>query len=177
MVGCFAHVSEFGREGNSMDIRKVHKDEAREFFIALYGREGFKSLDVLRAHLWSSGKGDLRSLPPMEDAFKLHASRALYQLSQYKRAHLADPLLPVPTEFGRKQLNGNLLPVMMERAPKPASTKNVYCKCKKSKCLKACPCFKASVPCGLGCFCIGAPGKCGRVAVCIEESSGDEGLV
>ena len=101
MVGCFPHVLEFGREGNSMDIRKVHIDEAREFFVALYGREGFKSLDVLRAHLWSSGKGDLRSLPPTEDAFKLHVSRALYQLSLYKRAHLADPLLPVPTEFGR----------------------------------------------------------------------------
>ena len=70
-----------------------------------------------------------------------------------------------------------MLPVMMERAPKPASIKNVYCKCRKSKCLKACPCFKASVSCVLGCFCIGAPGKCGRVAVCIEESSGDEGLI
>ena len=90
MVGCFPHVSEFGREG--MDIRNVHIDEAREFFVALYGREGFKYLDVLRAHLWSSGKGDLRSLPPTEDAFKLHVSRALYQLCLYKRAHLADPL-------------------------------------------------------------------------------------
>ena len=68
----------------------------------------------------SSGKGDLRSLPLTEDAFKL-------------RANLADPLLPVPTEFGRKQLNGKLLPVMMKSAPKPASTKNVYCKCKKIK--------------------------------------------
>ena len=26
-------------------------------------------------------------------------------------------------------------------------------------------------------ICIGAPGKCGSVAVCIEESSGDEGLI
>ena len=90
-----------------MDIRKVHIDEARDFFVALNGREGFKSLGVLRAHLWSSGKGDIRSLSPTEDAFKLHMFRALYQLSLYKRSHLADPLLPVPTQFGRKILNGN----------------------------------------------------------------------
>ena len=163
MVGCFPHVSEFGKENSGMDIRKVHIDEARDLFVALYGREGFKYLDVLRAHLWSSGKGDLRSLPPTEDAFRLHVSRALYQLSLYKRAHLADPLLPVPTQFGRKQSDGKLLPIMVEKASKPPSTNNVYCKCKKSKCLKACPCSKASVPCVLGCFCIGAPGKCGRV--------------
>ena len=175
-VGCFPHVSEFGKENSGMDIRKVHIDEARDFFVALYGREGFKSLDVLRAHFWSSGKGDLRSLPPTEDAFRLHVARALYQLSLYKRAHLADPLLPVPTQFGRKQLDGKLLPIMMEKASKPPSTKKVYCKCKKSKCLKACPCSKASVPCVLGCFCIGAQGKCGRVEVRIEESSDDEGL-
>ena len=43
-----------------MDIRKVHIDEARDFFVALNGREGFKSLDVLRAHLWSSGKANIR---------------------------------------------------------------------------------------------------------------------
>ena len=92
---------------------------------------------MLRAHLWSSGKGDIRSLPPTEDAFKLHVYRALYQLSLYKRSHLADAHLPVPTKFGRKILVGKLLPIMMEKASKPPSIKNVYCKCKTSKCLKA----------------------------------------
>ena len=70
MVCCFPHISEFGKENTGMDIRKVHIDEAREFFVALYEREGFKSLDMLRAHIWSSGKGDIRSIPPTEDAFK-----------------------------------------------------------------------------------------------------------
>ena len=84
-----------------MGVRKVHIDEARDFFVALYEREGFKPLDVLRAHLWSSGKGEIRSLPPTEDAFKLYVFRALYQLSLYKRAHLADPILPLLTQFGK----------------------------------------------------------------------------
>ena len=106
-----------------MNIRKVHIDEARDFFVTLHGREGFKSLDLLHAHLWSSGKGDIRLLPPTEDVFKPHVFRALYQLSLYKRSHLADPHLPVPTQFGRKILDGKLLPIMMENASKPPSIK------------------------------------------------------
>ena len=132
---------------------------------------------MLLAHLWYSGKGDIRSLPPTEEAFKLHVYRAFYQLSLYKRSHLADPLLPVLTQFGRKILNEKLLPIMTEKGSKPPSIKNVYCTCKTSKCLKACPCLKASVPCVLSCFCIGAPGKCGWVAAPQKESSDDEGLL
>ena len=64
----------------------------------------------------------------------------------------------------------------MEKASNPPSIKNVYCKCKTFKYLKVCHCFKASVPCALVCFCIGAPGKCGRVPLPYEESSNDEGL-
>ena len=51
MVCCFPRISEVGRENTGMDIRKVNIDEARDFFVALYEREGFKSLDLLRAHL------------------------------------------------------------------------------------------------------------------------------
>ena len=140
MVCCFPHFSTFGRENTGMIIRKVRIDKERDFFFTLYGREGFKSLDLLRAHIWSSGhsssgKGNIRSLPPTEDAFKLHMFRALYQLSLYIISHLADPNLPVPTQFGWKILDGKLLPIMMEKASKPHSIKNVYCKCKTSKCL------------------------------------------
>ena len=42
--------------------------------------------------------------------------------------------------------------------------------------MKVSPCFKASAQCGLVFFCIGAPGKCGRVPLPNEESSNDEGL-
>ena len=61
-----------------MDIRKVHIDEACEFFVALYGREGFKSLDVLRAHLWSSCKGDIKPLPPIDYTCSLPCIRCPY---------------------------------------------------------------------------------------------------
>ena len=87
------------------------------------------TLLLYKEYLWSTGKGNIRSLPPTEDTFNLHVFSALYQLSLYKRTHLADPLLPLPTQFGRKILVGILLPIMMEKASKPPSIKNVYCNC------------------------------------------------
>ena len=76
-----------------------------------------------------------------------------------------------------------MLPIMMEKASKPPSIKNVYCKVGLKritlKCLKQCSILNASLPCVLICFCIGVhvPGKYGRVAVPHEESSDDEGLL
>lgn len=176
MVGRFPNIAAFGNENHDMSITEATISEAREFFVCLYGRQEFQSLDVLRAHLWSSGKSDLRSLPPTEDAFRLHVERALYQLALYKQAQLANPLLPPTTHFGRQIMNNKLLPVMMKKAPKPDFIKTVYCKCKKSKCLKACTCFKASVPCVVGCLCTGAKGKCGRATTALDDSSSDEEL-
>ena len=163
MIGRFPNISSYGNESYNMVMTDAVLGEAREFFVDLYGRQEFTSLDVLRAHLWSSHEGDLRSLPPTEDAFRQHVLRALYQLALYKRAHLSEPLLPSPATFGRKVVNGHLVPIMMLSSPKPESIKALSCKCKRSKCLKACPCSKASVPCVVSCLCTGASGKCGRV--------------
>ena len=53
--------------------------DAREFFVDLHGRQEFTSLDVLRAHLWSSHERDVRSLPPTDDALRQYVLCALYQ--------------------------------------------------------------------------------------------------
>ena len=90
-----------------MVINDAIMDEARAFFVYLYGREDYKSLDVLHAYLWSFGKCDLRPLPSTEETFRLHVSRALYQLTLYKRAHLADRLLPEATNLAGKLLLKN----------------------------------------------------------------------
>ena len=123
IVRRFPNVSKLGLENNSMNINKAHIDEALDFFVALYSREGFRSLDVLRAHLWSSGKGHFRSLPPTEDALRLHVSLGLYQLLLYKRAYFPDPSIPIPIQFSRKLLNGKLIPIMTEKDSKPVSIK------------------------------------------------------
>lgn len=138
--------------------------EAREFFCTLYGRPGFSSLDKLRAHLFASSKRDLRSLPPTEDAFRLHLLRSLCQFNLYKQAFLTNPSLLNPVDYGRHMDDGILLPTMMTKPSKPTSAKLAFCKCKKDpKCMINCPCSKASIPCIIACSCSGEPEKCARI--------------
>ena len=163
MIGRFPNISSYGIESGDMVMTDAALGEAREFFVDLHGRQEFTSLDVLRVHLWSSHVGDLRSLPPAADALIQYVLCALYQLALYKRAHLSESLLPSPATFGRKIVNGQLVPIMMLCSPKPESIKALSCKFKRSKCLEACPCSKASVSCVVSCLCTGASGKCDRV--------------
>ena len=81
--------------------------------VSLYDRSDFGgNLDALRAHLFVSLKGDMRCLPPTEDAFLLHFRRALHQLAVCKRAHMVQPTYSAATDFGRL-VNGKLVATMM----------------------------------------------------------------
>ena len=72
-----------------------------QLFSILYSRENFEgTADELRAHLYGHFKGDLRCLPPTEDALKQHVLRALSQILISKSAHLSQPDIPDPTEYG-----------------------------------------------------------------------------
>ena len=78
----------------------------------------------------------MRCLPPTEDAFQLHLRRPLHQLAVCKRAHMFPPIYPVPTDFGRKLVNGKLVATMMLKEAKPAVFKRTkYCRCKKKACV------------------------------------------
>ena len=132
LVGHLPNLAQFGHESNVLDD---HINEARVFWTHLYGRPGFASLDLLRQHLFSSSKSDLRLLPVTEDAFNLHVLRALYQLMIFKRAHLCNLALPPATEFGRNIVNGRLVLILMTKKAKPGIGKTVSCKCKSLKCV------------------------------------------
>ncbi|XP_060776579.1 uncharacterized protein LOC132886053 [Neoarius graeffei] len=128
------------------------------------------TLDALRAHLFVNIKGDMRCLPPTEDAFLLHLRRALHQLAVCKRAHLVQPNHPAATEFGRQLVNGKLVPVMMLKEAKPSELKlSKYCNCKKSMCARGCSCARANVRCGIACLCTGDPNRCSRIELALEE--------
>ena len=77
------------------------------------------NLDELRAYLFVTRKGDLRSLPPTEDAFRLHVLRSLYQIAVWKQASETDPQLPNPCKFGREVKAGILLAIPMAKSAKP----------------------------------------------------------
>ena len=68
----------------SLDIQE-DVTAARQYMVLLYNRNGFGgNLDALQAHLFAIIKGDMRCLPPTEDAFLLYLLRALLQLAVCK---------------------------------------------------------------------------------------------
>ena len=138
------------------------KDDARKLFIQLYGNQPGPTLDTLREHMFASHKGDIRTLPPTEDAFHFHLLRALFQLLIYKHAHHSELILPDVSQFGRTFIDDKLVPVLMTKPAKPTGVKPTFCRCLRSNCLRRCPCKKADVHCIVACACFGRDGRCGR---------------
>ena len=155
-----AGMTEFGDDSFLVDDNVTQA--CRTFFLKLYG-DFDGNLDEARAHIFGTTKGDLRCLPPTEDAFHYHMLRGLLHIAVCKTAHECNPVLPEPTLFGRRIRDGKLVSVMMDKPPKPPSaTQKHSCKCKKSKCGKKCSCAVADVKCVAACTCNGNPEKCIR---------------
>jgi hypothetical protein len=174
-IGHLLPLARYGDPDESLEVTEEVVTAARRYIMALYDRSDFGgSLDALRAHLFASIKGDMRSLPPTEDAFRLHLLRSLHQVAVCKRAHLSEPIYPVATYFGRHLVNDKLVATMMLKQPKPTEFKRAkYCRCKKSKCGRGCSCAKANVKCVIACMCAGDPNKCSRVEMAVEGSDSD----
>ena len=103
-------LSRYGIPTEDLDVKGDVVTAARYYIMSLYDRSGFGgTLDALRAHLFGNIKGDMRCLPPTEDAFQLHLRRTLHQVVVCKRAHLSEPTYPTATDFGRHLVNGKLV--------------------------------------------------------------------
>ncbi|KAG1697399.1 Carcinine transporter [Nymphon striatum] len=91
-------------------------DQARQLFIAVYSSSSnelsqFDSLAELRAHKFlKSNATDLKRLPSTEDAFLLHLERSAYACIIDKTAHIANPVIPEPTEYGWISEGDNMIP-------------------------------------------------------------------
>ncbi|KAJ8379200.1 hypothetical protein AAFF_G00223120 [Aldrovandia affinis] len=60
----------YGDPGESLDVKEDVVTAARQYMVSLYERSDFSgNLDALRAHRFGNIKGDMRYLPPTEDAF------------------------------------------------------------------------------------------------------------
>ena len=83
-----------------------------------------------------------------------------------KRAHESDLELPDPMTHGQKLLDGMLVPIMMDKDPKPNVTKQVkYCGCRKNRCQRGCICARANVKCVISCRWAADPRLCSRVPI------------
>ena len=76
--------------------------------------------------MFASFRSDLRKLPLTKDAFNFHVLRALYQIAWYKRAHLSEPALPLPLEFGWRVQNKTQIPIRIH-ALQPNRTASSLC--------------------------------------------------
>ena len=66
-------LADYGVTGSALTINSNVLDTARFYFIRLYTSHDAKGdLSALRAHMFATTKGDLRSLPPTENAFYFH---------------------------------------------------------------------------------------------------------
>ena len=162
-------LSQYGEPEEQLNMSDDIIHSARLYFLALYGNAEFPgNLNNLRAHLFATTKGDLRCLPPTENAFELHVLRSLHQIAISKSAHNPSPAYPSAAMFGRKVVNGKLVPIMITKLPKPTELQDPkYCRCKKSKCrTRRCFCVKEDIRCVIECKCAG---KCPRMEPLITE--------
>ncbi|KAG1652386.1 Monocarboxylate transporter 14 [Nymphon striatum] len=156
-------------------------DQARQLFIAVYSSSSnelsqFDSLAELRAHKFlKSNATDLKRLPSTEDAFLLHLERSAYACIIDKTAHIANPVIPEPTEYGWISEGDNMIPHQMRNPSWPAdAAKATNCSCKKG-CQRSCSCSKASRRCNIDCLCRGHPDTCKRARLQeLENESSDE---
>ena len=94
---------------------------SRLYILSLYDGNDFEG--NFDARLIGNIKGNMRVLPPTEDAFQLHLRRALHQLVICKRAHFSQLTYPDATDFDRHIVNGNLVSIMMLKTSKHAQFK------------------------------------------------------
>lgn len=138
--GCFPLLDSLERAENFLCLlyktEKTRCDEAR---LALFGKVSGPEL-----------------LPPTSEAAKLHILRALYQVAIWRNAHIADPILPDPTEYGWKLEDDQLKPNFGTLPIIPVSCKTLLsCGCKSGCKTRLCKCRRTSDVCTQLCKCAG----------------------
>ena len=109
-------------------------NECNEFVCLMYGFPNQTSVNKVRTSMikkMTSGKEvnvksvkkvDLSKLPPCERSLTPHIRRVAYRLALWKRAHIASPIVPKPTEeYGWCQSGEFLEPVWSEGPVLPES--------------------------------------------------------
>ena len=134
---------------------------ARKYALLLYGRKKKEdgrpctTLDELRYTLASTTDSSAANLPPTEDAFQQHVSRALYQTAVWRHSHVPKPHLWNPVGKGFRE-DGVIEPVMSVKAPTPKEVRDItHLYCKDGKCNESskCQCISVGLTCTEFCSC------------------------
>ena len=121
---------------------------ATELVLRMYSKMAAKckSFNELRYKLATTTDKPATQLPPTDDAFKQHASRARYQSLIWCSSHLPKPQLDEPEDCGWYRDLSGLHPIMFT---------HLYCQCKESNCKDGtkCTCVHAGLKCIELCSC------------------------
>lgn len=104
---------------------------------------------------------NMASLPPTEDAARLHSLRVYHQVQQWLGHE------KLPEEWGWKRNKSGLTPITTLQPPAPEIVlKQISCKCKKY-CRGNCGCKKAGLYCSL--FCLNCDNHCENINVLNDD--------
>ena len=113
-----------------VNLGNVHCPEwmesARTLVLRLYGSKGgqCKTLDDWRYVFATTTDKPAAQLPPTEDAFHQHASRAIYQTLVWSQSHVPKPEMEDPVGHGWYE-NDGLQPVLFKRKPAQAKVRDL----------------------------------------------------
>lgn len=138
-------------------------EAGKTIFLALYGAKAEISLNKHRYVCFKKGvavgKKSLSSLPPTEDAARLHSLRVYHQIQFW----LGNKILP--ENWGWRNAP-NLSPVPATLPPAPKNIiENIFCSCSKG-CEKACGCQKIGLKCSE--ICVNCSGVSCHNAIKVE---------
>ena len=102
--------------------------------------------------------------------------RAHYQAVVWWHDDIPQPEISVPTEYGWREENDELLPVPSKEKPAPdAILQLVKCGCKKSSCMSSlCSCVQNNLVCTEMCFCGADDDICQNTELCLQTYESDD---
>ena len=132
--------------------------DAEAFVCQLYSKgTGQTSINKARSSAFRKAKNKLDTLPPTQDALRLHITRSNYQTLIWKKALEPCPLLPKPEENGWHYMEGILKPKLVTQGEAShACLQLAFCGCsRESSCCanRRCTCVRLSLCCTKACRC------------------------
>ena len=130
----------------------------------------------LHWNLFSKKQAEAEKLPPTHGALVAKIMRAHYQAMVWWHDNVPQPEIPVPTEYGWKEENDELLPVPSKEKPAPdAILQLVKCGCKKSSCMSSlCSCVQNNLVSTEMCFCGADDDICQITELCLQTYESDD---
>ena len=131
---------------------------------------------ILYIGTFSAKQAEAEKLPPTNDALVKKIMKAHYQAMVWWHDNVPQPEIQVPTEYGWKEENDELLPVPSREKPAPDTILQlVKCGCKKSSCLSSLfSCVQNNLVLTEMCFCGADDDICQNTKLCLQIYMSDD---